>query len=503
MIVRHRRLWVIFSVFMFVVFCTSFAGANPADKTNNGGTIEKLLKFSDGLAGICVQGKWGFIDTAGKRAIEPRFSDIHSFHEGYAPVKMENKWGLIDRKGKYAILPRYEDIGEFSEGLVAVKLKGHWGFADRNGKTVIPHQFAEAKAFFQGKAAARQSNLWGYIDKEGLMAIKPAFTGAGSFGEGLAPVQARDKWEYINEKGQVVIKPQFDMAMEFSGGLAAVMIDTKWGFINPKGVFVINPLYEDAQSFSGKLAAVQTRDKWGYIDGKGKDVIPFSFQQAGDFSDGVALVQLNTGQSAYIYPSGKAAMGLASIEGVFDVGIWYTWESGHSVIIVNLSADDLIVHYNTTGAGGLLPLPDPKTGLNAIPSWSTWTDYALKEIPNGNFCMYFRNKDSLKTDNFCMNFNENTYINPKTSQYSTRGLASFRPQDLGRWKRSNTWSGPDHTGPYATNTQSHNYQTAFTDTHFMALYNNAEKGSKTNFVLVLGDATLPLPIYQQRVYGAQ
>lgn len=507
MTVRHRRLLVVFSVCMFVIFCTSFAGANPADMTNKEGTIEKLLKFSDGLAGIYVQGKWGFIDTAGKRVIEPQFPDIHSFREGYAPVKMDNKWGLIDRKGKYAIPPSYEDIGEFAEGLAPAQMKNRWGFVDRKGNTIIPHQFAEAKTFSQGKAAVRLANLWGYIDKKGRMVIKPAFTSAGSFGEGLAPVQAPDKWGYINEKGKAAIEPQFDMAMEFSSGLAAVMSDTKWGFINQKGKFAINPLYEDAQTFSEKLAAVQTGDKWGYIDTKGKEAIPssfpFSFQQAGDFSGGVALVQLNTGQSAYIDPSGKPAAGLASIKGVFDMGIWYDWESGHDVIVVNLSADDLIVYYNTTGAGGLLPLPDPKTGLNAIPSWSSWTDYSLRVVPNGNFCMYFRNKDSLKMDNFCLNFNGNTYINPKTNQYSTRGLASFRPQELSRWMRSNAWAGPDHASAYASNTQSYNYQTAFTDTHFMALYNNAERGSKTTFVLVLGDATFPLPIYQQRVYGAQ
>ncbi|EOA6136260.1 WG repeat-containing protein, partial [Campylobacter coli] len=32
--------------------------------------------FSEGLAGVELNGKWGFIDKSGKIVIEPKFDDI-------------------------------------------------------------------------------------------------------------------------------------------------------------------------------------------------------------------------------------------------------------------------------------------------------------------------------------------------------------------------------------------------------------------------------------------
>ena len=72
---------------------------------------EKAGCFSEGLAAVCQEKKWGFIDRTGKLVIPAQFNHVGSFSEGLAPVKSEaeQKWGFIDRTGKLAIPYAFTD----------------------------------------------------------------------------------------------------------------------------------------------------------------------------------------------------------------------------------------------------------------------------------------------------------------------------------------------------------------------------------------------------------
>jgi hypothetical protein len=56
--------------------------------------------FSEGLASVLVDGKWGYIDKTGQIEIEPQFKTAIKFGGGLALVEIDDKnWGYIDRKG--------------------------------------------------------------------------------------------------------------------------------------------------------------------------------------------------------------------------------------------------------------------------------------------------------------------------------------------------------------------------------------------------------------------
>ena len=77
----------------------------------------KAEPFSEGLAAVALNGKWGYIDKNGRFVIKPRFSEAQTFSEGLAFVKVggsdanavrdvsgfdaEGKWGYIDKAGSY------------------------------------------------------------------------------------------------------------------------------------------------------------------------------------------------------------------------------------------------------------------------------------------------------------------------------------------------------------------------------------------------------------------
>ncbi|MDO5448534.1 MAG: WG repeat-containing protein, partial [Clostridia bacterium] len=51
----------------------------------------------------------------GKVKIEPKYEEAKAFSQGLAPVKVEGKWGFIDQSGTEIIAPTFSFAGTISE----------------------------------------------------------------------------------------------------------------------------------------------------------------------------------------------------------------------------------------------------------------------------------------------------------------------------------------------------------------------------------------------------
>lgn len=70
--------------------------------------------------------------------IKPQYYIANSFSEGLAAVYKDKKYGYINKKGKYVIEPQYVDAGDFSEGIAVVQTEdGEWNFIDQTGAVVV------------------------------------------------------------------------------------------------------------------------------------------------------------------------------------------------------------------------------------------------------------------------------------------------------------------------------------------------------------------------------
>jgi len=97
-------------------------------------TFQAAKSYSEEMAAVKQDGKWGFIDTLGAFAIEPQFSDVSSFSDGYAAACDENgKWGYIDTLGAWAVQPQYDTAGDFSNGYALVSKPLEQGLIDKYG----------------------------------------------------------------------------------------------------------------------------------------------------------------------------------------------------------------------------------------------------------------------------------------------------------------------------------------------------------------------------------
>jgi hypothetical protein len=65
--------------------------------------------------------------------IQPIYDFADDFTDGLARVQRNGKYGYINPKGEAAIPLVYDDARNFSEGLASVKQNGKWGFIDPKG----------------------------------------------------------------------------------------------------------------------------------------------------------------------------------------------------------------------------------------------------------------------------------------------------------------------------------------------------------------------------------
>src|SRR5688500_5440924 len=71
--------------------------------------------------GVLLDGaKWGYIDTAGRTVIEPKYDEAKAFSGGRAAVRVGKKWGYIDVRGELVIPAQFDAAEPFAEGLAAV-----------------------------------------------------------------------------------------------------------------------------------------------------------------------------------------------------------------------------------------------------------------------------------------------------------------------------------------------------------------------------------------------
>ena len=285
-----------------------------------------MRSFSEGYALSMKDIGVGFIDKHGDVVIPHMFGYPRSigsiprtfsytrwgkifsgFSEGLAVVWLNEKWGFINKRGELVAQPQFELAGAPSEGLAPVKLNDLWGFIDTSGKIVIQPQFqhpdrrlTDEYIFSEGRAVVLIDDKFGYIDPLGEIVIEPVFEEAKAFSEGLAVVVTSDyKYGYIDANGNVAIAPIFDYARGFSEGLAAVNLNfgSKVGYVDKSGEFIIEPRFDSAKDFSEGLAPVKVGELWGYVDIKGNIVVEPQFHMANEFSEGVARVcQLRSGQ---------------------------------------------------------------------------------------------------------------------------------------------------------------------------------------------------------------
>ena len=94
------------------------------------------------------QGLWGCIDESGRILGDGvKWNGIGDFSDGMAKVKLNGKYGFINADGVQVGDVRWDTVKDFSSGYAGVQENGKWGFIDHGNTLVIPCRYLEVNDF--------------------------------------------------------------------------------------------------------------------------------------------------------------------------------------------------------------------------------------------------------------------------------------------------------------------------------------------------------------------
>lgn len=279
--------------------------------------FDKAYMFSDGMAKVCINQKWGYIDLYSNQVISCQYDFCDEFSEGLAGVEINDKYGYIDKTGKTVIEPKYYDVMPFSCGLARVTTEDtslmSFDFINKDGIVVLK-DMGTISSFVEDVAFTRSGT---YLDKSGQSILEtdmmpgyyPYYIEYFMFSDDilLYPYVVDDtniiRYKYLDKKGDLIFDRTFDDATSFNEGLAVVKQDGKTGVIDKTGEFVFYNQNIDCKNYysEGMLPYKDKQsNKTGFIDKEGNIVIEAKYDAIiKEFENGLALVETD-GKLAYI-----------------------------------------------------------------------------------------------------------------------------------------------------------------------------------------------------------
>lgn len=304
-------------------------------------------QFSEGLAAVKKDGKWGYIDTEGNTVIPFRFDDAGSFNDGYAVVctqveensyQNDDTWydcyryGFIKTDGTLTYFNKSEDdndeygavlygvkrgtalpeIGQFYGDYAAQSYswEGDWGAAlfGKDGKVIelerVEGEDPAGKYYYAGE--------WPVTDGTTILT---EWMPSDWQHQKYYDFETKTTFEPIYDIPEGVEHP-FLILHPFDQGLAPVGVPQEawipqWGFIDKQGDWVIEPQFMNYiargtghQVFfevgESTLAVVSkwveaSGEKYGAIDKAGNTVIDFKYSELLPFTQGVAAASSKGG----------------------------------------------------------------------------------------------------------------------------------------------------------------------------------------------------------------
>ncbi len=164
-------------------------------------------------------GRCGYLFDNGKGFIDPVFDDGDTFGCGMAPVCLEKKWSYIDNRGRAVSPFIFRQAQVFNEGYAAVlPLRGNWQILNDRLQPVAETEAEEIGVFREGLAPIKRDGKYGFISPDGEIRIRPVFQQVKSFRNGRAIVCQDKKWGVIDRKGQWIVLPIYDFIRRDSQG---------------------------------------------------------------------------------------------------------------------------------------------------------------------------------------------------------------------------------------------------------------------------------------------
>ena len=277
------------------------------------GQWEEIRPFSEGMARVKKDGKYGFINEQRKLVIPCEYTNARDFSGGFAAVAREfyasPYWDFVDQRGNsfHSGFWHWKWVWDFKDGVARVAADSQRDLDDTVWKDIycidtdgayISGPWAEIGEFHEGMAWVLQRNEededdahYGHINRAGALVSPCQWDEGGNFDEGVAWVKKGDLYGAINTEGNEITPCQWDEVIIFSEGYAEVSKDGKSGCIDKFGNLVIPCEWDHVGFFTDGYCKVYKDGKCGLMDTRGKLVVSCQWDYVDDdFFEGHVLI---------------------------------------------------------------------------------------------------------------------------------------------------------------------------------------------------------------------
>jgi len=240
---------------------------------------DRWLPRCGGSFGLC-----GYVKRDGGETVLPfRFEVAQPFSEELAAVRVDGKFGYIDRRGKLVIPPRFTAAAEFRNGFAEVRLSAASGVIDRVGRLVVPAKFERILPLANGAFVAQP------LDNRRRVQAVPRLSSAILLDFRLYPEHSSGL--YHRRRGWLT--PQDFSFAEFDKDPRRGLIwasrrsengDDNWGLLQSNGKWRVTPRYWHVQPIMDDRAIVCTKTvatssgrTCGAVDPDGRLVVPLRY----------------------------------------------------------------------------------------------------------------------------------------------------------------------------------------------------------------------------------
>lgn len=180
------------------------------DRSQQPGNAEKVFAESEGLRAIVKDGKYGFIDDAGRLRIANRYQQARPFSHGLAAIMIAGKWGFINHDEKLVVQPVYDRVEDFSRSIAIVEQDNFSGLIDASGKICLPVRYDAIEVNEHHRFILRQGKDIGLADETGRIIVNPKYDNIVDPGNGYLIVVREGKYGAITMRGVSTIPMVYD-----------------------------------------------------------------------------------------------------------------------------------------------------------------------------------------------------------------------------------------------------------------------------------------------------
>lgn len=114
-------------------------------------------------------GKYVYLDKKGNQILSLgiKYDNASNFSDGLALVLKNSKFGFINKSGKEVIAIKYEEAESFKNEISLVKLNSKYGFINKKGEVIIEIKYDNALSFYGEEALVELNGEQYYINKQG------------------------------------------------------------------------------------------------------------------------------------------------------------------------------------------------------------------------------------------------------------------------------------------------------------------------------------------------